>query len=268
MSMPLWSSTVPGGAGGLYRKQSPVQGRWRSPDPAGLAARNPADPQTWNRYAYVGNRPLNNVDPLGMFSGGDPGHPCDPIFGDCECPFGEMCPIDPPNPIDPIGGGGVIVTTVGAPRERTGGVWPNDRTLGLPTGLGNSPFNLGNLLGLSPGTQCGDFVTCGSLGPGTGFDPFSFQSGATIAVPKPIPLPWWQTIALDVFLILLGETGDNQGCAYRPDAPGCNSGKQARCTLQRTNIELGLCEYSCEDGVPHATSGPPCAPVVYKDWGK
>jgi hypothetical protein len=34
-----------------------VQGRWLSPDPSGLAAVNPA--QSWNRYAYVGNRPLN-----------------------------------------------------------------------------------------------------------------------------------------------------------------------------------------------------------------
>jgi RHS repeat-associated protein len=37
----------------LYREHSPVQGRWLSPDPAGMAAANPADPQTWNRYAYV-----------------------------------------------------------------------------------------------------------------------------------------------------------------------------------------------------------------------
>ena len=51
------ASTVPGGAGGLYdflyREHTPVQGRWLSPDPAGLSAANPSDPQTWNRYAYV-----------------------------------------------------------------------------------------------------------------------------------------------------------------------------------------------------------------------
>lgn len=35
-----------------------IQGRWPSPDPAGLKAVNPSDPQTWNRYAYVRNNPL------------------------------------------------------------------------------------------------------------------------------------------------------------------------------------------------------------------
>jgi RHS repeat-associated protein len=63
-------SSSAGGAGGLYdflyREHSPVQGRWLSPDPAGLAAVNPNDPQSWNRYAYVGNRPTNSVDPLGL----------------------------------------------------------------------------------------------------------------------------------------------------------------------------------------------------------
>jgi RHS repeat-associated protein len=42
------------------------QGRWLSPDPAGLAAVNPTNPQSWNRYAYVMNNPLTNVDPLGL----------------------------------------------------------------------------------------------------------------------------------------------------------------------------------------------------------
>jgi RHS repeat-associated protein len=50
----------------LFRQQSPVQGRWISPDPAGLAAANPAAPQTWNRYAYVANNPLSFVDLLGL----------------------------------------------------------------------------------------------------------------------------------------------------------------------------------------------------------
>ena len=37
-----------------------------TPDPAGLAAVNPANPQTWNAYAYVANQPLTATDPLGL----------------------------------------------------------------------------------------------------------------------------------------------------------------------------------------------------------
>lgn len=49
----------------LYREYS-TQGRWASPDPAGLAAVDPSIPQSWNRYAYVRNNPLALVDPLGL----------------------------------------------------------------------------------------------------------------------------------------------------------------------------------------------------------
>jgi RHS repeat-associated protein len=49
----------------LLRQLDPKQGRWISPDPAGLAAVDPASPQSWNRYAYVLNNPLAMVDLLG-----------------------------------------------------------------------------------------------------------------------------------------------------------------------------------------------------------
>jgi RHS repeat-associated protein len=49
-----------------FREFSPSQGRWISPDPAGMAAVNPGNPQSWNRYAYVLNRPLMLVDTLGL----------------------------------------------------------------------------------------------------------------------------------------------------------------------------------------------------------
>jgi len=54
---------------GLYdfpAREYSYQGRWSSPDPAGLAAVNPSNPQSWNRYAYVMNNPMNSVDPLGL----------------------------------------------------------------------------------------------------------------------------------------------------------------------------------------------------------
>ena len=50
----------------LYREYAPTQGRWISPDPAGMAAVDPMNPQSWNQYAYVGNNPLSAVDPVGL----------------------------------------------------------------------------------------------------------------------------------------------------------------------------------------------------------
>jgi len=43
-----------------------IQGRWPSPDPAGLSSVRPRDPQTLNRYAYVRNSPLQIIDRTGL----------------------------------------------------------------------------------------------------------------------------------------------------------------------------------------------------------
>jgi len=48
------------------RQYRSSQGRWLSPDPAGLAAAEPTNPQTWNRYAYALNNPLSFKDPTGL----------------------------------------------------------------------------------------------------------------------------------------------------------------------------------------------------------
>lgn len=62
---------------GLYdtsnREYHPKQGRWLSPDPGGMGIVNPRDPQSWNRYAYVGNSPLVLADSTGL--GWDDGLP-------------------------------------------------------------------------------------------------------------------------------------------------------------------------------------------------
>jgi len=50
------------------REYAKTQGRWMTPDPAGLAAVNPRNPQTWNRYAYVTNNPVSYRDPSGLVS--------------------------------------------------------------------------------------------------------------------------------------------------------------------------------------------------------
>jgi RHS repeat-associated protein len=51
----------------LFRQYASSEGRWLVPDPAGLAAVDITNPQTWNKYAYVGNNPLNSIDPLGLY---------------------------------------------------------------------------------------------------------------------------------------------------------------------------------------------------------
>jgi RHS repeat-associated protein len=49
-----------------YFREYGIQGSWPSPDPAGMAAANPANPQSWNRYAYALNNPLLFIDSLGL----------------------------------------------------------------------------------------------------------------------------------------------------------------------------------------------------------
>jgi RHS repeat-associated protein len=56
----------------LFRQRSTAQGRWLSPDPAGLAVADPTNPQSWNEYAYVKNSPSNRVDKTGL---------CDVVIG-------------------------------------------------------------------------------------------------------------------------------------------------------------------------------------------
>jgi RHS repeat-associated protein len=48
-----------------YRQYANVQGRWLSPDPYS-GSYDLSNPQSMNRYAYVENNPLANVDPLGL----------------------------------------------------------------------------------------------------------------------------------------------------------------------------------------------------------
>ena len=100
-----------------FRKYPAVQGRWMTPDPSGMAAADPTNPQSWNRYAYVTNNPLNATDPLGLETcpecgpdfGGGGGHDCDPILSDfCDdwggndLGCGMLDPCDNPCPLPGI----------------------------------------------------------------------------------------------------------------------------------------------------------------------
>ena len=73
----------------LNRAYDPYSGRWLSRDPAGETVGG------INLYAYVGGDPINNVDPLGLISGG-------------AIAAGAPPPNSPPNPNDPNGSGGCV----------------------------------------------------------------------------------------------------------------------------------------------------------------
>jgi RHS repeat-associated protein len=47
------------------RYYNPAHGRFTTVDPL-MASASPNNPQTWNRYIYVGNNPLNITDPTGL----------------------------------------------------------------------------------------------------------------------------------------------------------------------------------------------------------
>lgn len=174
-------SSGSGGAGGLYdfvyREHTPVQGRWLSPDPSGLAAVDPADPQSWNRYAYVGNRPLNSTDPLGLdctLVGAD-GY----LLGD-----EEICAYLPD---DDDGGGGwgpIEIAGVGG-GGGGGGFSPGDEAPGTASVLNTSPFGLDDLLGLLPGLGCG---VSPSIGFTSGNPPISGPPCAATPSPDQTPI--------------------------------------------------------------------------------
>jgi RHS repeat-associated protein len=145
-----------------------IQGRWPSPDPAGLAAAHPQSPQSWNRYAYVQNSPLTLMDPNGTDCfGSDPlwGCPCDPFEG-CGGPCDPFlgCPCDPIfgcGPCDPIFGCGPISPGGGGGGGRPP-IQPRRLNIEQPAGTQNWPGPDSGICGISdsPGLS----IEGGSIG--------------------------------------------------------------------------------------------------------
>ena len=195
------------------REYHPTQGRWISPDPAGLAAVDLTNPQSLNRYAYVRNNPTTLADPLGLGSS----EPCQSEF---NCPPGPGClpDIDPfcqpapicdpvlgcgPFPLPPVGGGGGGGTvsggsagggSTGASGPPAGG-WPNGGDYGPIY-----PLSLGQLLGL-PGLPGGlggcDFGVCAGPAPNALVSDVRLAPPGSAApfiiyvyVLEPLELPW------------------------------------------------------------------------------
>jgi RHS repeat-associated protein len=77
------------------RYYASTYGRFVSPDPY-MASGGPADPLSWNRYAYVGSDPINFYDPEGLFQACPPGthtsadaHSCVGSIGDGAAVVGQ-----------------------------------------------------------------------------------------------------------------------------------------------------------------------------------
>ena len=153
----------------MFRQYSSTQGRWMMPDPAGLAATDPTNPQSWNRYSYVLNNPMNAIDFLGL-SCGNPhdGTPCvvpvtdtptgqAPIDWGSQDPFRLMLlPLDPATPpaktkqsakcIPPSALKNLAKVGLAAPflayKASQAGAWLTGGTVGVGVG-GGAGFGLG-----------------------------------------------------------------------------------------------------------------------------
>jgi RHS repeat-associated protein len=152
----------------MYREYHPVSGRWSSPDPAGLAAVDLTNPQSWNRYVYVMNNPIIFIDPLGLDEGGVLDICMDRWYAvilDCPELPGNGGLVWFPLPISigaGDGGGGTGGSTGTGSGPNTGGLPPmGGETLGFPNWF---PFPQGNIWDvLLPGDVGCDFGVCGDV---------------------------------------------------------------------------------------------------------
>jgi RHS repeat-associated protein len=132
-----------------FRNYSSTQGRWMSPDPYS-GSYDISDPQSFNRYAYVLNKPLSFLDPFGL---------------DCSTSTSQGCVVDvSTSPIDfmdlleigSIGGGGgasghppdlPIVQDDGgtAPTAAAGGYAPNNTVSQTPILKANDGKSIPNV---------------------------------------------------------------------------------------------------------------------------
>jgi RHS repeat-associated protein len=121
-----------------FRKYSSALGRWLSPDPAGIGAVDPRNPQSWNRYSYVLNNPLKFVDPRGLY-----------------CEF-----------FDDSGNNVESIDAYSSPDEcgSNGGTWVDDNTTVLVNANDpNNPDSLGGPGSGLPPAGCSFFYQNGTL---------------------------------------------------------------------------------------------------------
>jgi RHS repeat-associated protein len=115
--------------------------RFTSPDPY-QASGGPADPQSWNRYAYVGNDPVNFVDPQGLMKRCPPGTSTDSTGFGCVAGTDDMYVFVGPDRGEEMEGPRIVGVEDGG--------WLKDRI--------NRTKILDGADGLLSKTPCSDFV--------------------------------------------------------------------------------------------------------------
>lgn len=165
-----------------------IQGRWPSPDPAGLKAVNPSDPQTWNRYAYVRNNPLLLTDVSGM-------RQCNTVEampGDTSQQASGYGPYDPEEAYAPVEGAGGGVVCGGFDSPFGGG--SGDDQIGIDGGFGPASLAGGGMGAMGNGfggsaadVQCPNNVCSGVNDSGEFVQFEAFADGSSGYIPWNAP---------------------------------------------------------------------------------
>jgi RHS repeat-associated protein len=99
------------------RYYSYMTANFLSPDPGGMKAADPKNPQSWNRYAYVQGDPVNHLDRTGLIEAtaedciDDPDGCEEEDWGDCGSMFAFMEVASCSEGDDDTGGGGEAAPT-------------------------------------------------------------------------------------------------------------------------------------------------------------
>ena len=243
-----------------------IQGRWPSPDPAGLASVNPGDPQSWNRYAYVRNSPAEIVDPSGMMmkqgaNGGGGGGYGIGVGGDYGVPdFGGNWWDD-----GSVGFPGDIWGDYGLGTDQSG-IWGES----APGGF--QPFPSIFSGGANPGGSGCSNGNCGGITNGYQ-DPSVITDNPCVQNPEMcvIQVIVWGTAIYESIKMATSQAAHDaynavKSYVNRLHTSDQSSGRQAKCYPVHYNPQLQGCNYYCEDGTRWFETGS-CKGLTFKPWG-